>query len=65
MKGQRIVNRIVNRYPTPDELYAIELAAKRARSQEMRRLLVSGARALKGLVARAMSALNAKRMHHA
>ena len=27
------------RYPTPDELYAIELAARRARSNEMARML--------------------------
>ena len=26
------------RYPTPDELYALELAARRARSEEMARL---------------------------
>ena len=53
------------RYPTPDELYALELAARRARSAEMARLLRAGARALKAGVARIIAVLGPKRVHHA
>jgi hypothetical protein len=53
------------RYPSPEELYAIEQAAHRARSQEMRRLLVSGASAVKALFSRAIASVNTKVVHHA
>ena len=53
------------RYPTPDELYALELAARRARSEEMARLVHAGARALRTGIARLAAALNAKGVRHA
>jgi hypothetical protein len=55
----------MNQFPTPEELYAIELEARRARSQEMGRALVNGAAALKALFARAAAALHARKAHHA
>jgi hypothetical protein len=63
MKGQETVNKY--HYPTPEELYAIELAAQRARSREMKRVVVQAARALKGLFVRAAAALSARKVHHA
>jgi hypothetical protein len=63
MKGQRTVNKYS--YPNPEELYAIEQAARRARSKEMRRALLSGVRGLKALFARAVSALGARKVNHA
>ena len=51
------------RYPTPEELYAIEQAARRARSKEMRRLAVSGVHAIQALLSRAVAALTAKAVH--
>jgi hypothetical protein len=61
VKGNETVNKY--HYPTPEELYAIEQAARRARSEGMRRLLVSGASAVKALFSRALAALNAKVSH--
>ena len=55
----------MNRYPNPEELYALELAARRARSKEMGRMLLRCAGAAKSLLRRAAGSLNAKRMHHA
>jgi len=55
----------MNQFPSPEELYAIELAARRARSQEMGRALVKGAAALKALFARATAALHTRKVHHA
>ena len=61
MKGQETVNK----YSNPGELYALELAAHRARSKEMRRLAVEGVRAVKALFARAVAALSARKVTHA
>jgi hypothetical protein len=63
MKGKQTVTKY--RYPNPEELYALEQAARRARSKEMRRLAVNGARAVKALFARAVTALGARKVHHA
>ena len=53
------------RYPTPDELYALELAARRARSKEMARLVRAGAHALRAGIARFVAVLGAKGVRHA
>lgn len=50
---------------TPAQLYALELAARRARSLEQAKLLRAGAHALKGLVVRAVNALKLKGLRHA
>ena len=52
-------------YPTPEQLYALELAARRARNAEMARLLDAGLRALKAAIRRAALALNTKGVRHA
>ncbi|HUQ24727.1 MAG TPA: hypothetical protein VM140_03590 [Burkholderiales bacterium] len=46
-------------------MYALELAARRARSLEQAKLLGAGARALKAVVVRAMNALKLKGLRHA
>jgi hypothetical protein len=43
-------NRELNRYPTPEELYALERAARLARSEAVAGLLRSAARGLKRLM---------------
>jgi len=53
------------RYPTPDELYALEIAARRARSKEMARLVRAGARALRAGIARVAAMLSARKVGHA
>jgi len=53
------------RYPTQDELYALELAARRARNEELARLVRAGARALRSGMARATAVLGAKGVRHA
>ena len=53
------------RYPTPDELYALERAARRARSEEMARLVRAGARALRAGIARIAAVLSARKVGHA
>jgi hypothetical protein len=63
MKGKETVNKY--RYPNPQELYALEQAAHRARSKEIRRLALGAARAGKALLARAIAALGARKVHHA
>jgi hypothetical protein len=42
-------NRDLNRYPSPEELYALERAARVARSREMARLARSAFNALRHL----------------
>ena len=54
-----------NRYPTPAELYAIELRARRMRQEELGRLLRAGALAVKAAYQRAVSQLSAKVVRHA
>jgi hypothetical protein len=51
--------------PTPAQLYALELAARRERSRELARLLVVAARAAKATLARAASAFSSKGLRHA
>jgi hypothetical protein len=50
---------------TPDQLYALELAARRERSRELARLLVVAARAAKVALVRAAGAFSSKRLRHA
>lgn len=50
---------------TPAQLYALELAARRARNLELARLLNAGARALKNGIYRALHALRSKGLRHA
>jgi hypothetical protein len=49
-----------NRYPTPEELYALEQEARRLRAAEISRLLKAGAQAVSSLLARASHVRNAK-----
>jgi len=48
------------RFPTPQEMHAIEQAARRARAEEFRRLFAVGARKLKALIARGATAFASK-----
>ena len=48
------------RFPTPDEVLAIEKAARRARAEEVYRLLSAAARKLKALVVHGAAALARK-----
>jgi len=50
---------------TPGQLYALELAARRARSREQARLLRAAARAIKAGITRAFNALKSKGFSHA
>jgi hypothetical protein len=52
-------------YPTPEQLYALELAARRARNAELARLAGAVAQALKVGLHRAALALNSKGVRHA
>jgi hypothetical protein len=53
------------RFPTPAELYSLELRARRARQEELGRLLRAGALAVKAAFERAVSQLSAKVARHA
>ena len=53
------------RYPTPAELYSLELRARRMRNEELGRLLREGALAVKAAFERAVSRLSAKGVSHA
>jgi len=53
------------RTPTPAELYSLELRARRARSEELGRLLRQGALAVKAAFERAVSQISAKGVRHA
>jgi hypothetical protein len=64
-KERQLIMTTKLRYPTPDELYAIERAARRARNAEVARLLHVGANALASGIARAAAALKAKEVRHA
>jgi len=52
-------------YPTPEQLYALDLAARRARSAELARLLQAGARTAKTGISRVLNALKWKGLRHA
>ena len=52
-------------YPTPEQLYALELAARRARNAELARLADAAVQALKVGMHRAALALNTKGVRHA
>jgi hypothetical protein len=51
------VTNFTYRHPTPAQLYALELRARRARSQEQARLLRAGVTAVKSLIGRAFSSV--------
>jgi hypothetical protein len=53
-------NRYQIRYPTPEELYAFELEARRLRAAEVSRLLKAGASAVRRLFVRIVTVRNAK-----
>jgi len=53
------------RYPTPAEMRALEVAARRARAREVARLIRAGVAGLKGLFERLVSHPGAGRMGHA
>jgi hypothetical protein len=53
------------RFPTPAELYSLELRARRARNQELGRLLREGVLAVKAAFERAVSHFSAKGVRHA
>ena len=52
-------------YPTPAELYSLELRARRLRQEELGRLLRKAALAVKAAYESAVSHLNAKGVRHA
>jgi len=52
-------------YPNAEELYALELEARRLRAQAMSEAFVAGAAAVRSLFARAVAALSAKVVRHA
>jgi len=54
-----------NRYPTTEELYALEIEARRLRTAEMSRLLKAGAQAVRSLAARIVTVRHAKGWKHA
>ena len=54
-----------NRYPTTEELYALEIEARRLRTAEMSRLLKAGAQAVRSLLARIVTVRHAKGWKHA
>jgi len=54
-----------NRYPTIEELYALEQEARRLGALEMARLLRAGANAVRALFARIVRVRNAKGLRHA
>ncbi len=53
------------RYPTAEELQALELAARRARAAEVARLFAAGASAVKSIVVGAAVSRSARGMRHA
>jgi hypothetical protein len=55
----------LDRYPTPAELYSLELRARRNRQQEIGRLLRKGALAVAAAFERAVSQISAKGVRHA
>ena len=60
MKGEANMS-----YPTPEQLYALELAARRARTVELARLARAVVQALQTGLRRAALALNTKGVRHA
>jgi hypothetical protein len=52
-------------YPTPAELYSLELRARRMRQEEIGRLLRKGALAVKAAFEGAVSRFHAKGVRHA
>ena len=54
-----------NRYPTPEELYALEHEARRLRAAEMARLVHAGIKAVRALFDRTVTVRNAKGLRHA
>jgi hypothetical protein len=52
-------------YPTPAELYSLELRARRMRQEELGRLLRAGAKAVTAAFTRAVSHVGTKEIRHA
>ena len=52
-------------YPTPAELYSLELRARRQRSEALGRLLREGALAVKAALVRAVSHISTRGVRHA
>jgi hypothetical protein len=50
---------------TPEKLYALELAARRERAREVRRLLAAAGRYVKSVVSRAFASRGSRGMRHA
>jgi hypothetical protein len=59
------IQRMKNRYPTAQELYALEQEARRLRALEMARLFRAGANAVRSLFNRSVTVRNAKGLEHA
>jgi hypothetical protein len=53
------------RYPSPEELYALELEARRLRAEALSGAFRTAAASVKSLYGRAMSAIGAKVVRHA
>ena len=60
------MSKMTNRFqlPTPEEVRAIELAARRARTEELHRLMGLAARGTKAFFSRVLSRVHAKLRHH-
>ena len=60
------MSKMTNRFqlPTPEEVRAIELAARRAQMEELHRLVGVAARGTKAFIVRTASALRAKLRRH-
>jgi len=56
---------VLTRYPTVDEMNAIQLAARRARARQMKLMLLVCVRGLKSLAARLSAVPAGKRLSHA
>ena len=54
-----------NRYPTAEELYALEREARRLRALEVARLFRAGTDAVRSLFRRIVTVRNAKGLRHA
>jgi hypothetical protein len=59
------IERMKNRYPTQEELYALEREARRLRAEEMARLVRAGIKTVRSLFERNVTVRNAKGLKHA
>ena len=58
-------NELLKNYPTSAQLYALELAARRHRSEEMARLMAAAARSIKSRLSRLVSNEGTSGVRHA